>query len=308
MRSDPKAPMEDLNFILIDRSGALVSEWTRAFTEHIQDRALRARFTPLTLHSGALADLDAAHKQFDCVVSPANSYGRLDGGKPLSRSPTMFRSEMTALLTRFSQPTFFYPILRFDQAISDALSPTDPHLPTQLAQSLLYDRWKGYAPPGTCTLLSLADTSCTPNAHGCAYIALCPTMRVPQDATWDREVVYNTMWALLVELEKHNRQAVASGSRESSISNVHDGISGGASDGTLTKELHSESPCTPIRTVLMTGFGTGTGKLSAARCAQQMALAVEHFADACAHPRKWSALEWDDAFSYADEVKLTHTL
>lgn len=86
------------------------------------------------------------------------------------------------------------------------------------------------------------------------------------------------MWALLVELDRHNR-AVASGGVGSSV-----------------------------RRVLMTGFGTGVGKISATRCAQQMSLAVKHFVDACANPDKWSSLEWDGASSYADEVKETHVL
>lgn len=72
--------MDELQFTLIDRFGLLVQEWTRAFSEHISDDAIRAKFTILTVSSGALSDLDPAHKQFDCVVSPANSYGRLDGG------------------------------------------------------------------------------------------------------------------------------------------------------------------------------------------------------------------------------------
>ncbi|PPQ95046.1 hypothetical protein CVT25_000614 [Psilocybe cyanescens] len=248
--------MDNLQFILIDRSGLLVQEWTHAFSEHISDPTIRAKFTMLTMR-GTLSDLG----QFDCIVSPANSYGRLDGG--------------------------------FDQAISEALSPSSPLLPTHLAQKTLYSRYKGYAPPGTCTLVPLAGTACSPsnNPHACAYIALCPTMRVPEDVRWNREIVYNLMWALLVELERHNR-AVAANS-------IGDGTS---SDKGASGEI------TAIRKVLMTGFGTGAGNISAARCAQQMALAVKHFVDACAHPHKWSSLEWDDALSYAGEVRRTHDL
>ena len=56
----------------------------------------------------------------------------------------------------------------------------------------------------------------------------------------------------------------------------------------------------------MTGLATGVGNVSAERCAQQMALAVENFIDASENPEKWSSMEWDDALTYAHDCRRTH--
>ena len=151
-------------------------------------------------------------------------------------------------------------------------------VPTRIAQSVLYRRWKGYAPPGTCTLVPLANTPCAGNKYGCRFIALCPTMRVPHAVTWNRDVVYNCTWSLLNAIDQHNVSAAA-GDAEAKI-----------------------------RKVLMTGLATGVGGVSAERCAQQMALAVKHYLDACADAEKWSSLQWKDALGYDREISRTHSL
>ena len=63
-----------------------------------------------------------------------------------------------------------------------------------------------------------------------------------------------------------------------------------------------------ISKVLMTGLGTGTGRVSAKRCAQQMALAIRDFCDASAHPEKWGSMDWDDAIQSALDGRATHQL
>jgi len=163
----------------------------------------------------------------------------------------------------------------FDYYLAQALSPDDVWAPTGIVQATLYQRWKGYAPPGTCTLVPLKGTVCENNAHGCAFIALCPTMRIPEDVVWNREIVYNCMWSLLVSLDQHNQAAEIS------------------RNGTR------------VHKVLMTGLATGVGNVSAERCAQQMALAVGDFIDASENPGKWRSMEWDDAITYAHECRRT---
>jgi O-acetyl-ADP-ribose deacetylase (regulator of RNase III) len=100
-------------------------------------------------------------------------------------------------------------------------------------------------------------------------------MRIPENVVWNREVVYNCMWSLLVSLEKHNEEA---------------------DDGTK------------IRKVLMTGFGTGTGGVSAERCAHQMALAIRDFIDACENVEKWRAIKWADVMDLTQDCRRTHIL
>ena len=169
----------------------------------------------------------------------------------------------------------------FDYFLAMQLAPPGEGFdaPTRIAQSVLYRRWKGYAPPGTCTLVPLADTSCTANKYGCRFIALCPTMRVPQSATWNRDVVYNCTWSLLNAIDQHNVSVEAAGDAGAKI-----------------------------RKVLMTGLATGVGGVSAERCAEQTALAVKHYLDACADPEKWSSLQWKDALAYDRETSRTYSL
>ncbi|KAJ3501938.1 hypothetical protein NLJ89_g9113 [Agrocybe chaxingu] len=235
-------------FILLDMSGPLVRAWEKAFKEHNLIARENFEFVNSLLHK-----LPEDKKQFDCIVSPANSYGRLDGS--------------------------------FDWYISETLAPPDDFAAvTRITQQVLYARWKGFAPPGTCTLIPLKDTTCFPNKHSCRFIALCPTMRIPESVTWDREIVYNCVWALLNEITAHNDRVSAAAS----------GQEGEDSD--------------TIQTVLMSGLATGVGNVSAEKCAKQTALAFKDFYDALEHPDKWSTLEWGTAIEIAKARDKTHAL
>lgn len=167
--------------------------------------------------------------------------------------------------------------LRFDYYISKALSPSNDFLAvTRLAQLYLYRRWRGYAPPATCTLVPLQGTVCEENPHGCSFIALCPTMRIPENVTWHRDLVYNCVWSLLVAVDEHNRTVDETGAG------------------------------TKIQKMLMTGLATGSGGVSVDQCAQQMALAFRDFENALDDPDKWQALEWPDAIAMARECGKTN--
>ncbi|EGR44456.1 uncharacterized protein TRIREDRAFT_5942 [Trichoderma reesei QM6a] len=202
----------------------------------------------ITYHNCALSFVEA---EFDLIVSPANSYGRLDGG--------------------------------FDDAISRSFSPRDDYLAlTRAAQAKLYDEWRGFAPPGTCTLLRIPDDfhARSRNTWGTKYLALCPTMRVPQSVTWDREVVYECIWSLLCAVDRHNR-AVRNAKPQQ-------------------QQQHEE-----IRSLLMVPMATGVGGVSAKKWAHQTALALEHYLDAVTNESRWSALQPDDISAYAREVEQT---
>ncbi|KAF9473502.1 macro domain-like protein [Pholiota conissans] len=230
----------DAVFTLLDLSTPLTEAWGRAITQHITE-AYRDNFSVVR---SILADVAPPHDKFDCIVSPANSYGRLDGG--------------------------------FDYFLAEALSPDDIDAPTHVAQAELYRRWKGFAPPGSRTLVPLKGSVCENNVHDCAYIALCPTMRVPEGVNWNREIVYNCVWSLLISLDHHNKVVEASG------------------EGTK------------ISRVLMPGLATGVGGVPPERCAQQTALAIRDFIDACANEEKWSSLKWESAIAYAEDCRRTY--
>lgn len=182
--------------------------------------------------------------KFELIVSPANSYGRLDGA--------------------------------FDDAISRAFCL--PHHPydtlTEEVQKVLYEKYRGFAPPGTCTLVPFPFDLEGMNDWGCKWVAICPTMRLPTNVTWDREVIYECVWSLLVELERWNRGR------------------------------HEDR----IESILITPLATGVGRVSSERWAAQFVLALKHFVDALERPERWSQLDWMELGKEAFEVQMTWPL
>lgn len=69
-------PLEGITFIFLDSSSALPPEWGRALRQHVPE-TFREQF--IVIH-GRLNQLSGPSSRFDCIVSPANSHGRLDGG------------------------------------------------------------------------------------------------------------------------------------------------------------------------------------------------------------------------------------
>jgi O-acetyl-ADP-ribose deacetylase (regulator of RNase III) len=180
---------------------------------------------------------------FDLIVSPANSYGRLDGA--------------------------------FDHAISMTFSPReDYHALTRAAQTVLYEKWRGFAPPGSCTLVEFPD-DLKQNKYGCGWVAICPTMREPGNVRWDREVIYECVWSLLCRVEGHNRATEGEGR---------------------------------IGRILMTPLATGIGKISKERWAVQTVLALRQFVDAVERPERWGNLGWKEIEKDSLEVVRTWAL
>ncbi|KAF2702977.1 macro domain-like protein [Pleomassaria siparia CBS 279.74] len=204
----------------------------------------------VSIHHDRLAELPS-HVKFDAIVSPANSYGRMDGG--------------------------------FDDALSRAFSPKQDYLAlTRIVQKRLYAEWRGYAPPGSCTMVDLGDASETlqGNEWGCRYLALCPTMKVPQNVLWDREVVYECVWALLTSVDKHNRK--------------------------ITEEAGEQER--EIKSVLMTPLATGYGRWSPERWAAQAVLAIRHFMEAVENGNKWSLMVTFKALGHCEDLERTYDL
>lgn len=168
------------------------------------------------------------------------------------------------------------PPNRFDYYLSEALSPPkDIMALTRCAQAALKERYYGFAPPTSCTLVPLPPAlRQNPRFPRARALAVCPTMRIPADMDWHRDLVYNIMWTLLVELEHWN-------------------------------ETHGEGE--RIARVVMTGMGTGVGRVDKAVCARQMVLAVKHFLDARSEAgrKRWEQADfphWNDVLPIAMEV------
>src|SRR6478609_7960199 len=155
--------MDEITFILCDPKENLCKEWTRSINEFLMPEQ-RGSFK--VIH-GILQDVKDT---FDCIVSPANSYAKLDGA--------------------------------MDLVISKMFLHKNPGVIVEHCQEYLYTIYNGYQPTGTCLVIPMHNF---PNRHNCRYIAHCPTMRTPSNCKWNKEVVYNCMWSLLSELRIHNR-------------------------------------------------------------------------------------------------------
>lgn len=104
-------------------------------------------------------------------------------------------------------------------------------------------------------------------------------MHFPRDISWHLDIVYDTVWSLLVEVDRYNRDKDA--------------------------KLEDNGK---IKVILMPGLGTGTGKLSIRRFTRQFALAVKNFDEAVRNPQKWSSLGWEDVGGIIAEVRSSELL
>ena len=117
---------------------------------------------------------------------------------------------------------------------------------------------------------------------------LCPTMRIPSNVVWDREVVYECVWSLLCAVDNHNE----------SVRRRNASLEGAANPG-----RHSPKE---IKSILMTPLATGVGRVSAERWASQCVIAMKHYAEAVANPEVWGKLSWDKASEDHEEVVETY--
>ncbi|KAI0246557.1 hypothetical protein BJV78DRAFT_1286270 [Lactifluus subvellereus] len=159
---------------------SLVKAWTRTIIT--LPSKLQTHFTVL---EGRLSSLPADRLQCDCVVSPANSFGIMDGGLALSSKMTTRRAGADGVRTF-----------------------------THQVQRALHARWRhGYIPPGSCHITPLPSdvAGSDANQFGASSIAVVPTMRYPVDIRWHQDLVYNAVWSLLVEVKRWNAELVERG-------------------------------------------------------------------------------------------------
>lgn len=158
-------------------------------------------------------------------------------------------------------------VCRYDMALSVAFTvERDIWALTNVVQDALRTRHRGYLPPGACELVPLPPALTAANALECTVLAVVPTMRTPEDVSWNVDLVYECMWNLLSALWRWNGGERPAGAR-------------------------------PVERVLMTGLATGNGGISYERCARQMALAALNFA------RGWGERpRWNDVQSRAEEM------
>ncbi|KAK9314968.1 hypothetical protein V1522DRAFT_406108 [Lipomyces starkeyi] len=256
-----------MNFALtfLDVDPTLPSLWSHYLQQHLPHLRVPRHLYPQVLTASVTSP--PPNLAFDCIVSPGNSFARMDGGLDLSISRLFAGSR-----TRSSGTTSLTAVLKY-------------------VQKAHHERWKGLQPVGSCYIIDMlpfllsndtvtdnysGDSQPETNTFGCRYIAHAPTMRVPS-VLGRAEVVYDCMWAILNEIYNHNK-AIDSASSSCRETTEH----------------------TKIEKVVISGLGTGTGELSRDMCAKLMVLAYVHFLDAvekgedCAGEWSWQrAREWD---------------
>ncbi|KAI0072984.1 macro domain-like protein [Panus rudis PR-1116 ss-1] len=164
------APAPRTDFRTKQPEPSLCNEWIAALKEVPEPLAARFKVKEMRL------DCDVLSKEFgtfDCVVSPANSFGIMDGG--------------------------------YDMALSLAFQVgKDIWALTNSVQDVLKRRHRGYLPPGSCTLVPLSSQLTSSNCLNCTVLAVVPTMRVPEPVAWHVDLVYDSMWNLLTALWQWN--------------------------------------------------------------------------------------------------------
>ncbi|PPQ62766.1 hypothetical protein CVT24_000460 [Panaeolus cyanescens] len=262
---EPKAPDPESKDSKSKPSG-LQDEWRSAIHEHFTMKGLSS---PFVLVEGRFGEsgLVMDNLECDCVVSPANSFGIMDGGFDLALSRHL---HMPASPGSVEADGDFWGL-------------------TNHVQRYLEEEWNGYIPPGNCMIVPLpqshpsqrTDNTSRSHIYGIHALAILPTMRVPQDVSWHKDLVYNAVWALMSAVERWNRKAhnIIDTTRdtvdlETCTSPPFGALGEGETSNSYMRRSLSRSP---IRSILMTGLGTGTGNITPGRCAQQVVLAVKHF-------------------------------
>ncbi|KAK9370514.1 hypothetical protein V1509DRAFT_616014 [Lipomyces kononenkoae] len=263
-----------MNFaiVFLDIDPTLTNLWKHYLERHLPHVRVPRHLYPQIVTASITAL--PANLTFDCIVSPGNSFARMDGGLDLYIS-RMFAGSRTGTTHTAASLT---PVLQYVQKVH-------------------HERWKGLQPVGSCYIIDMLPFLVTHekgstdnkkgssktdlNPSGCRYIAHTPTMRVPTVIDRD-EVVYDCMWAALNEIYNHNS----------------------AIDVSLSSR---ESRHTQIGKVAVSGLGTGTGNINMDTCAELMVLAYVHFLDAiekgqdCTAEWSWRrAKEWDRIITNRD--------
>lgn len=140
-----------MNFklILSDFSEGLCAEWKEAFSEYPE----------VEIKYGRFEDTD-----FDCIVSPANSFGLMDGG--IDEAITMY----------------------FGQQMMDRV------------QDMILDKYAGEQPVGTSEIVLGTDPATDKKVR---FVAHTPTMIIPE-LIENTNNIYMAMKAMLIAVNNHN--------------------------------------------------------------------------------------------------------
>ncbi|CAG8488275.1 15580_t:CDS:2 [Cetraspora pellucida] len=179
-------PPHAFKLFLVDISDELVQAWTHELKKLPAKVSTNdsAQCLKVQIHNETFQTLLKTN-QAECLVSPANSFGLMDGG--------------------------------IDYYISEYYGGTDKLIP--VVQKAIDFEWCGEQNVGTCLLIDVRELATSEKRCFPEYIAHCPTMRLPKRLDED-DIVYRCTWAMLTAVRKHNAKILEENSKHQRINAV----------------------------------------------------------------------------------------
>ncbi|CAG8450557.1 791_t:CDS:2 [Ambispora gerdemannii] len=165
--STKQLPPHHFTLSLLDIMQSLVQAWEKELaTIDLPQNSLKVEIHHTTFQKYL------EKKPAECLVSPANSFGLMDGG--------------------------------LDYFISEYYGGVNSLIP--VVQSAVQEDWCGEQNVGTCLLVDVDELAqkVKDRKNVPRYIAHCPTMRTPKKLYGDDDIVYRCTWAILTCIRKHN--------------------------------------------------------------------------------------------------------
>ncbi|KAK9764729.1 hypothetical protein K7432_007541 [Basidiobolus ranarum] len=153
--------------ILCDRQTHLCEAW-RTELQKLIHSTLRDNSLQVEVQQATFEQM-FKNTKIDCVVSPANSFGLMDGG--------------------------------VDWYISEAFG--GPEILVPFVQNIIEEEWSGEQNVGTSILINV-DTLREGKTNLPKYVAHTPSMRIPLRLSPNDDIVYRCTWAFLNAVKKHN--------------------------------------------------------------------------------------------------------
>ncbi|CAG8472204.1 6018_t:CDS:2, partial [Acaulospora colombiana] len=191
--TNQQLPPHAFELFLVDTQMTLIESWNRELKK-LPSKVSTKDPTPclkVQLHNAPFQELLKTH-QAECMVSPANSFGLMDGG--------------------------------IDYYISEYYGGVDKLIP--LVQKGIDLEWCGEQNVGTCLLVDVGELVGDSNSADQGrknlprYIAHCPTMRTPKALDTEDDIVYRCTWAMLCAVRSHNAKVLAGSTKHQRINAV----------------------------------------------------------------------------------------
>ncbi|GBC10437.1 hypothetical protein RclHR1_09630001 [Rhizophagus clarus] len=178
---DSPLPPHAFDLYLVDTSTSLIGAWKKELqklSEKISPTNL-TKCLKVQIHNELFQSL-LKTKEIDCIVSPANSFGLMDGG--------------------------------LDYDLSEYYGGVEKLIP--VVQKEIEKEWGGEQNVGTCILVDLRNLikQLPTKENYPVYLAHCPTMRTPKALDPGDDIVYRCTWALLTRIRNHNARILENNS------------------------------------------------------------------------------------------------